>query len=46
MRIEDPEDVKRFHEYMKNPLVMSEAASKIFEQALKIAHPEKFDPPV
>ncbi len=46
MRIEDPEDVKRFEEYMKNPLVPSEAARKLFEQALKIARPEKFDPPV
>lgn len=46
MRIEDPEDVKRFHEYLENPATMSEKARELFKQALRLAHPQKFDPPI
>ena len=44
MRIEDPEDIVRFNEYMKNPTI-TERGLQLIREALKLSKREKFDPP-
>lgn len=44
--IDDQEDVRRFEEYLRNPTPLSKEAIKLFKEALRIANPPKFDPPI